>query len=89
MLMKAIITRFHGPTNYRGSRIAACAEGVQRLYLPYDHSLSPDENHYAAAYALAQRQGWLQPGHTLAGGGLPNGRGNAYVFVQAPAAVNE
>lgn len=26
--MKAIITRYHGPTNYRPSRIAACAEGV-------------------------------------------------------------
>lgn len=84
MLMKAIITRFHGPTNYRPSRIAACAEGVSRLYLPYDHALNASENHAAAALALAQRQGWLRPGYTLAGGGLPNGRGNAYVFVQAP-----
>ena len=81
--MKAIITRYQGATDYRRSRIAACAEGVPRFYLPYSDSLTNQGNHHAAAAALADSHGWLSPGLTLAGGELPNGRGHAYVFVAA------
>jgi len=81
--MKAIITRYQGATDYRGSSIAACAEGVPRSYLPYDDSLTNQGNHAAAASALAEKHKWLSPGLTLVGGELPNGRGHAYVFIAA------
>jgi len=81
--MKSIITRYQGKTDYRVSSIAACAEGVPRLYLRYDKTLSNQDNHAAAANALAEKHEWLSPGLTLVGGELPNGRGPAYVFMTA------
>lgn len=68
--MKAIITKYHGPTNSRGSRIIARAEGVPALTMSYDYSLNPDQLHEKAARALADRQGWKG---TLVSGGLPDG----------------
>lgn len=64
--MYAIETYFIGPTNFRGSRIAArvCEKGsgydqpVRRLTLPWDHVLSTSDNHRAALGALAVRLGW-------------------------------
>ena len=61
----AIVTRYLGPTNTLGSRIKA-TNGSQTIRLPYDHVLTPDGNHYAAARKLA--------GHdNLIGGVLPGG----------------
>jgi len=48
----AIVTRYLSPTNTRGSRIKAVVNGRQ-ITLPYDHALTPDGNHYAAARKLA------------------------------------
>ena len=56
--MQAITTRYHGPTNCRGSRISARAQ-AGRLSLPYDHALTLDGNHEAAAAALAGKFNWL------------------------------
>lgn len=55
--MQAIRTRYHGPTNVRGSRFSAQCE-AGRIYVPYDHSLSLSENHAAAARALADKLDW-------------------------------
>lgn len=82
-MFKSIITRYHGATNYRPSRISASAEGVGRVYLAYDYALNAADNHAAAARALADKYGWLRDGMTLTGGGLPNGRGYAFVFTAA------
>ncbi len=68
--MKAIQTRYLGPTNTRGSRIVAWVEGGHRVIIPYPHELSGEEVHKAAALALCQMLGWT---HELVGGGLPNG----------------
>ena len=68
--MKAIQTRYLGPTNYRGSRIKAFAEGVKSLTIPYPYELSGDAVHRKAAEALCDRMGWAGD---LACGGLPNG----------------
>ena len=76
----AIVTRYHGPTNFRHARISASTDGCRR-YTAWDHALNADGNHRAAAEALAAARGWLTPGRTLEGGALPNGRGYAWVFI--------
>jgi hypothetical protein len=65
---QAILTRYHGATNFRGSRISAtCA--AARVYFSYDHALNPDGNHEAAARMLAEKLEWPW---VYAGGTLPN-----------------
>ena len=44
----AIRTRYHGATNYTGSRISA-TDGNKRIFVPYDYSKNGNENHCAAA----------------------------------------
>ena len=74
--MKAIRTKYHGPTNTRGSRIVASDSDGNRVIKPYDHSLSRDGNHDAACQALCAKMGWSG---LLARGGLRNE--NVYVWV--------
>jgi len=76
--MKAIITKFCGPTNTRGARVKATAEGVKSVSISYPYELSGEAVHRAAADALCCRYGWTGK---LAGGGLPDGNGYAFVFV--------
>lgn len=82
-MFQAIVTKYHGPTNYKGSRISARAE-AGRIIVHYDHALNPDENHKAAAQALADRLGWTtDKGYpALAGGGLPGNAGYCFVMPQ-------
>lgn len=51
--MKAILVKYHGPSNTRGSRFTAKAEGNPSLTLSYDYALNGDENARAAAVALS------------------------------------
>ncbi len=74
--MKAIITKFLGPTNTRGSRITARDSDGNRTTVGYRHEISGDENHDAAAVALCRKMGWKG---NLVGGSTKDGR--AYVFV--------
>jgi hypothetical protein len=55
--MQAIRTRYHGPTNSRGSRIIAKCEGGS-ITMPYDHAQNLEGNHAAAARLLLERMGW-------------------------------
>ena len=80
--MKAIETKFIGPSNVRGSRYKASAEGVKSITLNSQMDLNSEQNHDRAALALANKYGWLSGKHrVLARGGKPDGRGNVYVFV--------
>jgi hypothetical protein len=86
MILQGIVTKYHGPTNSRGSRISATA-AAGRVYLGYNHSLNAEDNHWAAANALADKLGWLAPGratpsYKLAQGGAPNGEGYLFVLVR-------
>ena len=73
---QSIVTRYHGPTNTRGSRISAkCAGG--RVSVPYDHERNPEGNHAYAAATLAAKLGWTG---RMVGGGTPDGTGNVFVF---------
>jgi hypothetical protein len=73
--MKAIMTKYHGPTNTRGSRVSASDLDHNKITLSWDDSLDHDENHDAAAIALCRKM--------EINSGLVRGRsqtGNVYVF---------
>lgn len=72
--MKAIVTKYHGPTNCKGSRITASDEDGNRCTISYPYELSGEEVHRKAAQALCDKMKWSG---TLVGGSLKNG----YVFV--------
>ena len=55
--MQAIRTRYHGPTNVRGSRIIAKCEGGS-FTMSYNHALSLEGNHDATARLLLEKLGW-------------------------------
>ena len=76
--MKAIIVKYLGPTDTKGSRWKASCDGGSRT-VPYDHALDSDKNATAAAVALCQHMNWH--GSTIIGPGQgPNGD---YVFLFA------
>ena len=57
--MQTITTKYHGPTDTRGSRIKATASGSKLfMYYGIDNSKSIEENHRDAAQALADGHGW-------------------------------
>ena len=69
--MQTIITKYHGATNTKGSRISAMTmSGAKRVYVSYDHGLRIDENHAAAAHELMRQLDWrarMIGGHTKEG----------------------
>jgi hypothetical protein len=77
--MKAIQTRYYGPTNTRGARIKAWAEGVGSIFVPYPYGRNDGQDaHQYAAECFSDRVGW---DNALVGGGLPNGD---YAFCMIP-----
>ncbi len=84
--MQAIVTRYFGPTNLRGSRIKATA-AAGSVSIPYPYNLSGQACHRAAANALVEKMGWSNARHgELLGGQLPSGD---YVFIFSSAASKE
>ena len=75
--MQAIINKYLGPTNHRGSRIkATCYSGT--ITIGFDHELSGEAAHKKAAMALIERLKWSAPSG-LTVGATPSG--NGYVFI--------
>lgn len=70
---QAIVTRYIGPSNVRGSRIkATCA--AKSITRGYDSALNVDENHEAVALELQNLLGWTGKDYgTLQGGCMKNG----------------
>ena len=68
-----ISTKYKGPSNVRGSRVTATA--VTRLRSPeritasvsWDHSLSNEENHKQAVFAVMAKAGMIRGDYTLDG----------------------
>ncbi len=54
---QAIMTKYIGPSNVRGSRVKATAEAGS-ITLHWDDSLNSDKNHARAAEALANKFKW-------------------------------
>lgn len=61
----AIVTKYHGPTNHRGSRVIAKrgdhTTGDKTYTHHWDHALDIDDNHAAAVAGLVARYGWNDP----------------------------
>lgn len=85
-IYQAIETRYLGPTNTKGSRIKATA-WAGSVTLPYNSELNVDQNHRAAAMALAAKCAehaeqfggtsiWTDGTWTQGG----NAKGTGYVF---------
>ena len=78
--MKAIQTRYLGPTNYRGARIKAWAYGWGSVTISYPHEYNSELAHHEAAKALiakVNKQFGNDEKRALQvptiSGGLPNG----------------
>ena len=57
--MQTIMTKYLGPTNYRGSRFKATHTGGHiSVTTPYDYSMSADGNHTRVARMLAEKLNW-------------------------------
>ena len=86
--MQAIVTRYLGPTDYRGARIKATADAGS-VTISYPYELSGEACHRAAADALLVKLGWnVENGYRpfrLVGGGLPQSSRDAYAFVMVEA----
>lgn len=56
----AVVTTYHGPTNYHGSRITVrrADGGGKRITVGWDHSLGTTENHAAAVREYLSLMGW-------------------------------
>jgi len=63
--MKAIRTRYVGPSNTKGSRIIADDGDGNRATVGYEHALNSEGNHRLAAEALMAKMGWS--GHLTVG----------------------
>jgi len=75
--MKAITTKYLGPTDRKGSRIVASDCDGNRATISYPHGVSGQDCHRAAADALCDKMGWSGD---LIGGALKDG----YAYVFAP-----
>ena len=52
-------TKYHGPTNHRGSRISVThAQGGKRIYVEWDYSLGLAENHCHAVQVYLDHMEW-------------------------------
>lgn len=56
--MKAIFTKYLGPTNSRGSRVKAYDGDGNQVTLDWESSLDSDQNHKRAAYHLCMKMQW-------------------------------
>lgn len=80
-MRQAIVTKYLGPTNFKGSRIKASASAGS-IVVNWDHDRDTDENYRAAAMALVKKFEWdkLTYKTKWVGGCLPCG---SYCFVDA------
>lgn len=82
-MRQAIVTKYLGPTNFRGSRVKAVCD-AETITISWDDALNPEDNHRVAANQLANSLGWIgptMPGWRLIGGGMPQATPYAYCFV--------
>jgi hypothetical protein len=75
--MKVITTKYVGPTNTRGSKIIARAEGVASITVPYSYEGDTDNAHRRAAEKLAAKYNW---GPVFKAGTLPDGATEVWAF---------
>lgn len=77
MSRQAIVTKYIGPSNHRGSRVKAFADAGE-FTMPWDHELGVEANHQKAMVFLCGRLNWDCRNYVQ--GSLPGDTG--YVFVE-------
>lgn len=82
--MVAIETKYLGPTDYKGSRITAKANGFRvTVSYPHEQRMGADA-HSVAALALCRKMGWTRKAYERAATHLiAGGTDKGYVFVFA------
>jgi hypothetical protein len=75
-MTQAIVTKYHGATDRRGSRISATTASGLRIYCEYKDAWNTFDNHKHAANQIASKLDWAG---VMYAGGLKDG----YVFVFA------
>jgi hypothetical protein len=68
--MKSIITKYHGPTDFKGSRISASDGDGNRVFISYPSELRSEEAHANAVKALCKKMSWTGE---IYGGDHPDG----------------
>lgn len=76
--MKAIQTKYLGPTTFRGSRVKAWDSDNNSVTLSWDHALNTEANHRSAANALCLQMNWACS--SLIGGWIKTGM--VFVFTE-------
>jgi len=76
--MKAILTKYLGPTNFKGARIKAYDGDGNSITISFDYGLNSEDRHKKAAVALCEKMDWSAD---LVGGGIKNGY--AFCFIDA------
>lgn len=71
--MKAIITKYHGPTDTMHSRYSADDGDGNRVIIGSLSALNSDENHRRAAITLIEKMGWNKDGREWVGGWIKTG----------------
>ena len=56
--MIGIKTKYVGPSNFKGSRIAAVADSGEKVFIHYDSALDSEKNHEMARNILAKKIGF-------------------------------
>lgn len=81
--MRALITKFVGPTNTKGSRIQVKG-WMNSAYYAWDHSLSVEENHAIAAghyvFDLNKGRDGDYKWSIVSGGAMPDASGYAFII---------
>lgn len=81
---QAIVTKYIGPTNFKGSRIRAKCD-AKSIIVNWDSSLGVSENHAKAALSLIHHLGWdtKEYAKNWIGGGI----GDGYVFASTDGSL--
>ena len=58
MFKQVIITKYHGPSKVKGSRISARTTSGKRIIIDYDDSMNSEKNHYEVMKRLATLINW-------------------------------
>jgi len=72
--MKALLIKYHRPTNTKGSRISVQSEGYSPTYVTYDQDIDTDTQVSILANAYFENRFCIDMSkHSFAIGVLPNG----------------
>jgi len=80
--VRIIETTYHGPTNFRGSRVTAKVVSTgKRVTVAWDSELDPTLNHYRAALEMCALMDMVEPSQVPDACAMTGVDGGGYLFV--------